>query len=240
LGPEFEKAEVVYRGAPLSLEADWAPSVVCGGAPIIAWRTHGQGSVLLLADALFLSNASLAAADHARVVSHEISTPTVVSQIDRRGAAGTDSPYRAMARSGLLPALVQGLLMMLLVALARGASFGMRRELVLPPRRAFAEHVAAVGRLYARAGASRHALGAYAAWALDRLNARRGPAGSNRVFDSAGLIARTTGQDERAVTRVLADAADARERPGLASSPEEDRATFVALDDLVKKTGGYR
>jgi len=216
--------------------------VACGGLPVIAARSLGDadGSVLLLGDARFLSNASLATADHASLLLFFMGQPNVVSLIDQRVRAGADSPYRAMARSGLLPALIQGLVLMLLVALARGASFGVRRELVLPPRRAFAEHVGAVARLYARAGASRHALGAYAAWALDRLNARLGPAGANRVLDSAALIAQTTGREERAVTRILAEAADARERPGLASSPEEDHATYVALDELVNNTGGIK
>ena len=240
MGPAFEKSKVVYHDAPLVLGPDWAPQVLCGGAPLVASRSHGDGTVILLGSARFLSNASLASGDNARIVVALMGQPALVSLMDGRIRAGTDSPYRSMAQSGLLPALVQGLVLLLLIALARGAAFGLRRELVLPPRRAFAEHVRAVGRLYARAGAVRHALGAYAAWALDRLNARRGPTSANRLLDSAGFISRTTGLEERVVTRILVDAADARERPDLAGSPEEDRATFVALDELVKKTGGIK
>ena len=240
LGDGFEASKVVFRDVPLAPEPEWRSLVTCGGGAVVATREHDDGNLLHVADARFLTNASLAARDHARVVLEFLGTPNSISLIDQRIEAGTDSPYRAMARSGLLPALIQGLVLMLLVALARGASFGMRRELVLPPRRAFAEHVQAVGRLYARAGASRHALGAYAAWALERLNARVGRAGANRVLDNAAIIAQTTGRAEHAVTRILADATDARERPGLENAPAEDHATFVALDELVRNTGGIK
>src|SRR6185295_5915495 len=128
-------------------------------------------------------------------------------------------------------------------ALATGTGFGTRRDPVAVPRRAFSEHVRAMGLLYARAGASRYALAAYSAWALDRLTTRLRAGEHGRVLDLGSAIARMTGRTEGSVARILAEAVDARERPdvpGMRGNETEDLATLAALDDIVRQTGGYR
>src|SRR5262249_24492876 len=160
-----------------------------------------------IGDSSFVTNASLARGSNARVLLEALNVPKEqapdpsVALVDHRLAAGADNPYRALVNSGMAPLLFHGIVFLFLLALAKGAPFGARRELVLPPRRAFSEHVQAIGRLYARSRASRHALAAYASWAFDRLNARLRPGAALRLLDLGKAIAQTTGRSEEDVAR---------------------------------------
>jgi hypothetical protein len=78
----------------------------------------------------------------------------------------------------------------------------------------------------------------YAAWALDRLNVRL-RAGSGEGFAPLGnAVARVTHRREEDVTRILAAAADARDRPQ-EGGPADDLAVLTALDDIMHETGGH-
>jgi hypothetical protein len=134
--------------------------------------------------------------------------------------------------------LAHGLAWLVVWAVANGAIFGVRRDPPEPPRRAFSEHVRAVGRLYARAAASRHALAIYAAWALDRLNTRHRAGAGGGVAQLGGAIAHVTGRPEGHVIRILAAAAEARDRPQ-ESRRAEDLGVLAALDDIMHETGGH-
>jgi hypothetical protein len=126
-----------------------------------------------------------------------------------------------------------------LLVLWRGAHFG---RPVDPPRRGrrdFAEHAAAVGRHYARAGAARHALRLYAAWALDRLRERTSTQRQPGLLVLSQGIASRTGQDETAVVALIAEASALRDDPG-GGDPNADLATVRGLARLLHQLGGSR
>ncbi len=87
------------------------------------------------------------------------------------GVSPPTSPIAALTRAGLGSGLVHGLLATLVLFLAVGVRLARPRPAPPPTRRAFAEHVEAVGALYARTGAAPHALAAYARFADERLRA---------------------------------------------------------------------
>jgi hypothetical protein len=87
------------------------------------------------------------------------------------GVSPPSSPIAALTRAGLGTALVHGLLATLVLFLAVGVRLTRPRPAPPPARRAFAEHVEAVGALYARTRLAPHALAAYARLADERLRA---------------------------------------------------------------------
>ena len=94
-------------------------------------------------------------------------------------------PSRDDAPTPGLAAYLGTLLVLALLALLllwRGIAFGKLRDPPAHTRRSFADHVRAIGMQYARADASRHALGAYARWAIERLR-ERVPRGRHRSLD---------------------------------------------------------
>jgi hypothetical protein len=219
---------------------DWSSDVTCGDAAVIATRPFGNGRILLIAEPDFTSNASLAAGDHARVLLALLGSPGLVQVIDRFTAAGAKSPYRAIANSGLGPLLGHGLAWLVLWALAAGISFGTPRDSVEVPRRALSEHIRAVARCYERAGASRHALAAYATWALERLHSRLLPGKTAHGRELASRIAKATQRPEAEVARWLDNATAARDRPHEPNQAGPDLAAIAALGELVRETGGKR
>jgi hypothetical protein len=241
-GP-LHDAELTSHFWPVDLDDAWTRNVACAEGAVIATRDFGDGRLLVLSDPDFLTNASFSRELHARVFFTLVGAPGSVVLVDRLIGAGAASPYRAIANSGLGPLLAHGLAWLVLWALATGTGFGTRRDPVAIPRRAFSEHVRAMGLLYARAGAARYALAAYSAWALDRLTTRLRVGERGRVLDLGSAIARMTGRPEGSVARILAEAVDARERPDVPSmrgNETEDLATLAALDDIVRQTRGYR
>src|SRR5262249_1727899 len=145
---QLSGASVVGARASVHLGKEWDPVVVCGDAPVVAERHLRAGRLIVFADEHFLSNAPLSRTDHPRLALALFRSPATVEVVDRWITASAADPYRAIANSGLGPLLVQGLLWMLLWALARGLSFGARPEPGEAPRTAFSEHVRALGQLY--------------------------------------------------------------------------------------------
>jgi hypothetical protein len=96
------------------------------------------------------------------------------------GVSPPSTPIAALLRAGLGTGLVHALLAVGVLFLAAGTRLARPRPLLPPRRRAFAEHVEAVGALYARTRNAPHALAAYARFADDRLRARM-PRGSGDV-----------------------------------------------------------
>ena len=85
-------------------------------------------------------------------------------------------------------------------------------------RRAFADHVQALGHVYQRAKASEHALGNFSAWAIERLRERYYKGTKSGLSPLAEAIAARTGRSETDVLRVLVEAQSARETSGPPSS----------------------
>jgi hypothetical protein len=96
------------------------------------------------------------------------------------GVSPPSSPIAALTRAGLGPGLVHALLATLVLFLAVGIRLARPKPSLTPTRRAFAEHVEAVGALHARTRNAPHALAAYARFADDRLRASM-PRGGNDV-----------------------------------------------------------
>src|SRR6185436_17207593 len=111
----------------------------------------------------------------------------------------------------LVPVLLQLLILLLVVFAWRGTRFAQPRDPAERSRRAFAEHVRALGLVYARARATRLALANYAAWALDRLRDRLEPGSDPSLHRLAAAIAARTGRPEGEVMRVLVEARSARD-----------------------------
>ena len=123
---------------------------------------------------------------------------------------GASGPLESLRRAFLTPLFLQILALVALLFAWRGRAFG---RLVDPPtnrRRAFVDHVRALGSHYARAGAARHVARLYAAWAMERLR-KRVPRGTSGLHGLAVELARRTGQDETRIMRLLLAAHELRE-----------------------------
>jgi hypothetical protein len=145
--------------------------------------SHGKGYVLGVASAELVTNIGLARPGNAAAM------VAILSNADRLhfrlaehddGVSPPTSPIAALTRAGLGPGLLHGLLATLVLFLAVGIRLARPKPSPPPTRRAFAEHVEAVGALYARTRSAPHALAAYARFADERLRASM-PRGGNDV-----------------------------------------------------------
>jgi len=121
----------------------------------------------------------------------------------------------------------------------RGARFGRPVPEPRSERRAFAEHVRALGLHYARAHADRFALGTLGAYAVERLRERFGLHVDRSLSGLAEAVAARTGRPVGAVMRLLVEARDAGR--GVAADQEaNDFESAVELVKLLEETGGTR
>jgi hypothetical protein len=142
------------------------------GPAYAAVVTVGKGYVLGVASDELLTNAALARPGNAALL------VAILSNADRLrfriaepddGVSPPSSPLAALTRAGLGLGLVHGLFATLVLFLAVGVRLARPKPAPPPTRRAFAEHVEAVGALYARTRSASHALAAYARFADERL-----------------------------------------------------------------------
>jgi hypothetical protein len=135
----------------------------------------GRGYVVVIATAELLTNVALLRKGNARAM------VTILSSSDRRsflvaqrddGVSPPSTPVAAVLRAGFGLGLAHALVASLVLFLAVGVRLARPKPARPPARRAFVEHVEAVGRLYARTGNAAHALAAYARFADERLRAR--------------------------------------------------------------------
>lgn len=143
---------------------------------------HGKGWVVGIATDELLTNAALARPDNAAVLL------AIVSNADREelkiaqledGVSPPSTPLAALERAGLGMGLWHALVAALVLFLAEGVRLARPVPEPPPVRRAFVEHVEAVGALYRRTGQGAHALAAYARFADHRLRARMPRGGSD-------------------------------------------------------------
>ena len=95
----------------------------------------------------------------------------------------------------------------------------------------------ALGLAYGRARASRHVVGLYATWAMDRLRERVHLSGQPGVIPLAEAIAARTGRPEGEVMRILVEASSAREE---AAPPSSFRPALSRALPLEKQTRDER
>jgi hypothetical protein len=199
----------------------------------------GGGSVALFADDALFKNIALAAGDNASFLVklfQDLGT-TEVEVWDRYTSAaggagagpGASSSLESLESSKLGPVLLHLAAVVLLYLVYKGTRFGSPRDPRVASRRAFSDHVRAIGLAYARARASRHALGLYTAWAFERLRERFGGARHRGLIPLAEAIAQRTSQTPAQVMQVLMEASSARDeaappssfRPGAQPSGQE-------------------
>jgi hypothetical protein len=153
------------------------------GTTYAATVAHGHGFVIAIASNELLTNAGLARPGNAAALVALLSN---ASRSEMRMASAEDgvsppsTPIAALLRAGLGLALIHACVFALILFVAVGARQARPRPTQPPRRRAFSEHVEAVGALYARARSASHALAAYARFADERLRARM-PRGSGDV-----------------------------------------------------------
>jgi hypothetical protein len=145
------------------------------GLTYAAVLAHGKGFVLGIASNELMQNAPLARPGNAAAM---VSILSNADRLDVRiadpedGVAPPSTPIGALLRAGLGTGLAHALLATLALFFAVGLRLARPKPAMPTRRRAFAEHVEAVGALYARTRNAPHALAAYARFADDRLRAR--------------------------------------------------------------------
>jgi hypothetical protein len=219
--PSYTEAPVHVHHAVIARRAsitwpseDRAPRAIAklpDGELYGALRTFGRGKVLGLASADLLTNVSLAVPGNAAAI------VAMLRELDRtefavaraeQGVAPPDDPFAGLLHVGLGPALLHALVFVPLLFIAYGVRHAAPRAPPAPARRAFAEHVLAVGGLYARRRAATHALAVYGRHVDDRVRSAMGRAGDPVDFlaarsgvshaEAAELVARASAAEAEA------------------------------------------
>nr|WP_240807427.1 DUF4350 domain-containing protein [Polyangium spumosum] len=233
--------------------------LVRGEGAYASFKQLGDGRVIVLADDKLFTNVALTAGDNAAfLISLFRPLHREVELCDGWTSLGADTPLDTLGRARLLPILLQLFLLLGLYFLWQGRAFGVLRDPPANRRRAFSDHVRALGLAFARAGASRHALGLYAAWAIERLRERVPREGRHGLSGLAEAVAVRAGKSTGEVMTVLVEATEAQKeaapaslRSGGAAPPGRARgkdraqaaadfAVMRALDHFLAQTSRER
>ena len=177
LSPEVCSATLAHAAAMTWPNEDRAPRAIAhlaSGELYGALRVFGEGRVLGLASADLLTNLGLAVPGNAAALIGMLATldrSEFAIARSEQGIAPPSDPLTGLLHIGLGPALGHVAFFIPLLFLAYGTRQTAPRAAPSPRRRAFAEHVQAVGGLYARRRAATHALAVYAKHVDDRLRA---------------------------------------------------------------------
>jgi hypothetical protein len=207
--PQVRHARIAHAQAMTWPSDERAPRAVArldDGELYGALRSFGEGQVLGLASADLLTNLGLA------VPGNPAALIALVTTLDRndfviarseQGVSPPTNPLAGLLHIGLGPALVHLALFIPLLFFAFGVRQTAPRPDPPPRRRAFAEHIEAVGGLYARRRTADHALAVYAKYVDERLRARMGRGGDPASFlaararvdagEAAAIYAQATG-----------------------------------------------
>ena len=228
-------------GAALHVKnQDHWPIATCGDATYIAAGRIGDGAFVALPNADLLTNAALVVDDNAYFWAGLLGHSKLVELVGPWTGGGASTPFQAIANTKLTLVLIQILLLLLVLYVWRGAHFGTPRDPPAQSRRVFAEHVRALGLVYAKAKASRLVLASYAGWVLDRLRERLQPGTDGTLHALAHAVAQRTGRAEGDVMRILVEARTARDAVGRADSSPEDLVVMRELEQLLLETGKAR
>lgn len=180
---------------------------------------RGEGEIIAFENDDFFTNIAMSIEDNARAMAamaHRYDARSVQVCTTWTGR-GSSSPFDAVREADLTPLVVQLLLFVALLLLYRGIAFGRLRDPEARGRRAFVDHVRALGSHYARAQATGYAWQAYAAWALDQIDQRLPGQRRRGLQATASAIAARTHWPETEVITLLIAATDATQRSGPAS-----------------------
>ncbi|MEZ4315620.1 MAG: DUF4350 domain-containing protein, partial [Polyangiaceae bacterium] len=199
-------------------ESSWV--LARGEEPYAVSRYVGKGRAFVFAERALFTNIAFTVADSGAFTVELLDDlgKDDIEICDVWTGAGAGSPLEAMDRANLTPVIAQLLAVILLFLVWRGAHFGQPRDPRPKSRRAFADHVKALGHIYHRASASEHALGNFSAWAIERLRERYFRGARSGLSPLAEAISARTGVAESEVMRVLVEAQSARETSGPPSS----------------------
>lgn len=202
-------------------------------ATYAATASFGAGRVLAFANDDLFTNLGLARPGNAAplvAALAELGNARFLVARPEHAASPPSDPISALVRAGLGLALVQSLGLVLVLFLAKGARLGRPVPTRPPARRAFVEHVRAVGALYDRADLGSHALAAYGRFAIERLRARL-PRGEH---DLAAFLATRSGRSREACEALLKRArGDEDPRAPRATSVRDDVETLGELGDAT-------
>jgi hypothetical protein len=205
--PQVHHAKIAASAGMTWPNEDRAPRVLAhldSGDLYAALRVFGQGRILGLASADLLSNAGLAVPGNAAALMAMLAaTDRNEFAIARseQGIAPPSNPFSGLLHIGLGPALLHVALFIPLLFFAFGMRQTAPRKEPRLRRRAFAEHVRAVGALYARRRAASHALSVYAKYVDDRVRATM-----SRGANPAEFLAARAGADARETAELYARA----------------------------------
>lgn len=170
---------------------------------------YGKGRVLCIASDELLTNVGIAHPGNSAAL---VAILAATSRSEMRiadpedGVSPPSTPIAALLRAGLGMGLLHAVPFILVLFVGAGTRLSRPKPAPPPRRRAFAEHVAAVGALYARTHNGAHALAAYARFADERLRARM-PRGS---IDVGGFLASRAGMPLDVCQRLWARAMQAK------------------------------
>ena len=214
---------------------------LANGRPYVAERAYGIGQVIFFADEEFLSSASLSLGDNAFFVASLARAPgRVLELVGPWTGGGSKSTFSSLFKAGLGPLLAQLALLALLFGWHRGVHFGTPRDPASVERRAFRDHVLALGANYRRARATRFALATYGSWLIERLRDRLSPQQPIGLIDLAGRMSTRLGQPESELVLLLTETRDAQEDAALSKPSASDLSTLEKLESLTLRAGGSK
>ena len=209
--PRVDHATLARPAAMTWPSEDHAPRAIArlpSGELYAALRDFGDGKILGLASAELFTNLGLVVPGNAAAVIALLSTldkdDFAIVRVEQ-GISPPANPFAGLLRIGLGLALAHALVFIPLLLLAFGARRVAPTPEPAPRRRAFAEHVRAVGALYARRRAASHSLAVFAKHVDDRVRAKM-PRGS----DPAHFLASRSGRSSDEMTALYARAMAAR------------------------------
>jgi len=207
----------------------------------VAERSYGAGNVLYFGDDEFLANASLSVGDNAFfVVSLLRRNGQVLELVGPWTGGGSSSTFASLFKAGLGTLLAQLALLAVLFGWHGGTAFGLRKDPIAVRRRAFRDHVLALGENYRRARATRFALASYGSWLIERLRDRLSPQQPIGLIDLAGRMAGRVEQPESELVLLLSEARDAQDDFATARSSPADLSTLEKLETLTVRAGGSK
>jgi hypothetical protein len=215
-----------------------APTLITRGQRTYAAELAlDPGRVVVLADDRLLTNAALPVADNAEMLLALLRDEGgPVDLVGEETGLVAPNPVAAVARGRLAPFMAQLGAFLVLFLLMQGRAFGRLIDRNAVHRRAFAEHVRALGTQYARARAAGHVAGAYATWAIERLRERIRSRSGESVGDLSAVVAARTGRPLGEVARLLFSARpDAGSAAGPSASRDRPRAAVEHSLDTMRQ-----